>query len=155
MIAFRISGMSPPVEQIHHSIGAVLHRIAQLLKFFFDIRSGGGVADVRVDLAARCHPDAHRLEVGVPDVGRNDHPAARHFVADQFRRDLFPSRHILHLFGDLPKAGVMHLGPHFIGPTFFNPLAAHTNDSLYRRTGACERHIVSSAAMSSIPSQRF
>ena len=31
------------------------------------------------------HADAHRLEVGVVDVGGNDHAAARHFGADQLR----------------------------------------------------------------------
>ena len=71
--------------------------------------SHGGVADIGVDLALGGHADAHRLQVGVVDVGGNDHAAAGHFGADQFRRDAFALRDVLHFLGDDALAGIVHL----------------------------------------------
>ena len=74
--------------KVHHRIGAVLHRVAQLLQLFFDVRSDRRIADIGVDLALRRDADGHRLQVGVVDVGRDDHAPARHFGANQLRRQV-------------------------------------------------------------------
>ena len=72
--------------KIHDGVGAVLHRIVQLLHLFVDVRRGGRISDVGVDLATGRHADAHGLQIGVVDIGRNDHAAARHLRSDQFRQ---------------------------------------------------------------------
>ena len=86
--------------KIHHRIRAVMHGAVKFFQLFAYVRSSGGVADVRVDLAAECDADAHRLEVGVMNVGGNDGTAASDFIANHVRRDFFAQRHVLHLFGD-------------------------------------------------------
>src|SRR5712692_10531956 len=68
--------------KIHHGIAAVLHRILELGKFLVDLRRHRGVPDVGVDFASAGHPYAHRLEVDVVDIGRNDHAPARHLRPD-------------------------------------------------------------------------
>ena len=79
-------------------------------------------------LQLRRHADAHRLQVGVVDVGRDDHAAARHLVADQFGGQAFAPGDILHLFGDHALAGVMDLRADRIVHSRGNPWAAHTCD---------------------------
>ena len=96
--------------KIHHRVGAVVHGGVQLLQFFLDFRSDRRVADVGVDLAQRRHADRHRLELGMVDVGGNDHAAAGHFVAHQFGRQLFAVGDVTHFFRDHALAGVVHLG---------------------------------------------
>ena len=44
------------------------------------------------------------------NIGGNDHPAARYFVAHQFRHNLFPPGYILHLFCNEALPGIVHLG---------------------------------------------
>ena len=95
--------------EIHDRVGAVLHRVAQFLELPFDIGDHGRIADVGVDLAVRCHADAHGLEVLVMDVGRDDHPPARDFGADQFRLDLLALGDVAHLLRDDALAGIVHL----------------------------------------------
>ena len=73
-------------REVHHRIGAVFHRVSQLLQFAFDIGQHRGISDIGVDLARGGDADAHGLQVGMVDVGRNDHPAAGHFRAYQLRR---------------------------------------------------------------------
>ena len=63
-----------------------------LLDFFFDGRGDGGVADVRIDLHQKIPPDNHRFAFRMIDVRRNDRAAARDFVADKFRRNVFGMR---------------------------------------------------------------
>ena len=92
MMALRMARNVAAGGEIHHRIGAVLHRVAQLLEFLVDVGGDGGIADVGVDLALGGDADAHRLQVGVVDVGRNDHAAARHFGAHQLRRQSFSRR---------------------------------------------------------------
>src|SRR5580704_9661222 len=43
------------------------------------------------------------------DVGGNNHAAAGHFVAHEFRRELFAVGYVSHLFRDHTLAGIMHL----------------------------------------------
>ncbi len=112
--------------KIHDGVGAVLHRVMQLGDFFVDVRSGGRVPDVGVDLAAGLHADAHRLQVGVMDIGRNDHAAPRHFRSDQFAGDVLALGDIFHFLGDDALARVIHLRPDRIVHSRRNPWAAHT-----------------------------
>ncbi len=75
--------------KIHHRIRAILHGICELIQFFVDVRRSGGISDVGVDLAFGRDADAHGLQAAVIDIGRNDHAAARHLLANQFRRETF------------------------------------------------------------------
>ena len=75
--------------------------------------------------------DRHRLEIGVPDVGRDDHAAARHFGANQFSRYLLDPGDIFHLLGDQTLAGIVHLRPDCVGRSFFNPGRTHLKASVY------------------------
>ncbi len=95
--------------EVHHRVGAVVHRGVQLSQFLVDVRGDGGIADVGVDLAQRGHADRHRLQLGMVDVGGDDHAPARHFVAHQLRRELFALGHVEHLFRDQTLAGIVHL----------------------------------------------
>ncbi len=69
--------------------------------------------------------DAHRLQIGVMDVGRDDHPAARNFVADGLRGEAFALRHVLHLLGDPALAGIMHLRADAVAGAPRYPLVSH------------------------------
>ena len=95
--------------EVHHRIGAVVHGAMKFFEFAVNVRCGGGIADVRVDLAEKRNADAHRFEAAMVNIGGNDRAAARHFAADEFGRKLFALRHVLHLFGDDALARVMHL----------------------------------------------
>ena len=119
--------------KVHHRVRAVVHGAVQLFEFFVDVRSGGGVADVRVDFAEEGDADAHRLQIAMIDVGGNDGAAARNFVAHQLWRELFAFGDVLHFFGDDALARVVHLrevaraaaAVHRCRSTFFNPCIPH------------------------------
>ncbi len=96
--------------EVHHGVGAEVHRSVQLLEFFLDVRGHRRIADVGIDLAQRGHPDAHGLQFGMIDIGGNNHPPAGDFVAHQFRRQLLAVRDVRHLFRDDSPARVAHLG---------------------------------------------
>ena len=96
-------------RQIHHRVGAVVHGRVQLFQLFFNFGGDRRVADVGVDLAQRGHADRHRLQFRMVDIGGNNHPPARYFVAHQFRRDLFAMRNVAHFFGDHTLTRVVHL----------------------------------------------
>ncbi len=115
--------------EIHHRIGAVLHRVAQLFQFPVDVRGDRRVADIGVDLAPGGDADAHRLQVGVIDVGGNDHPSARHFGADQFRREALARGDVVHLLRDDALPGIVHLRANAIVLTFIYPVCAHEGSS--------------------------
>src|SRR5208337_1717716 len=100
----------PAGREVHHRVRAVVDRNVELLEFFFDVGADRRVADVGVDLAQRGHPDAHGLEFGMVDVGRNDHAAAGNLVADQLRRKFLAAGDVVHFFADDSLAGVVHLG---------------------------------------------
>ena len=86
-----------------------MHGAMQLFELFVHVGSGGGIADVRVDLAEEGDADAHRLEIAMMDIGGNDGAAARHFVAHQLGREFFALGDVLHFFGDDALARVVHL----------------------------------------------
>ncbi len=81
----------------------------QLVQFFADIRGHRRIADIRVDLALGRHPDPHRLQFRVIDVGRNDEPPGGDFVPDQPHWYLFPLGDKGHLFRDVALARKVHL----------------------------------------------
>src|ERR1039458_9512704 len=117
--------------KIHDRIGAVPNGVLELLELAIDVGEHRGVADVRIDLAIGGDPDAHGLEVGVVDVGWDDHTAAGSLRADEFRRDLLALRDEVHFLGDDALAGVMHLSANLVVFTFSYPLSAHD--------GSCSR----------------
>src|SRR6185437_10417830 len=55
-------------REIHHGIGAVAYRVAQLIEFRFNVGCGRGAADIGVNFAYRFDANAHRLQVSVVDV---------------------------------------------------------------------------------------
>ena len=95
--------------EVHHGVGAVMHRGVQLLQLFVNVAGDGRVADVGVDLAARLDADGHRLQLGVVDVGRDDHASGGHFVADELGRNLLALGDEDHLFGEQAFARKVHL----------------------------------------------
>ena len=83
-------------REVHHRVGAPADRPHHLLDFLGDAGAHRRIADVGVDLDQEIAADRHRLEFDVIDVGGNDRPAARDFLAHEFRR---------HEFGDVrPEA---------------------------------------------------
>ena len=84
-------------------------------------------------LQSDCDADRHRLQLGMIDVGGDDHAAAGDFVADEFRRQLFLVGDEAHLFGDDALAGVVHLGE-VAGGVFFlaagHPVCARLGDGV-------------------------
>ena len=111
--------------EIHDRIGAVLHRVAQLFEFLIDVGGDRGVADVGVDFALGGDPDGHGFEVGVAEVGGDDHAAARHLGADGFGRKVFALRDVLHFAGDDAAAGVVHLCANCVVLAFGYPFFTH------------------------------
>ena len=120
--------------EIHHRVGAVLHGVAQLFELFVNVRRCCRVADVRVDLAARGHADAHRLKIGVIDVGGDDEAPTGDLVAHKFGAQSLALRDKPHLSGDRSLAGVMELRPDGIVHSGANPVTAHTCDGSAPRT---------------------
>ena len=76
-------------------------------------------------LHLRRHADAHRLQVGVMDVGGDDHAAARDFGANQLGRQALAPGDVFHLLGDHALAGIVHLRADWIVLTFGYPFCAH------------------------------
>ena len=96
-------------REVHHRVGAVVDRGVQLLQLLVDVAGDGRIADVGVDLALRGHANAHRLQLRMVDVGRNDHVADGDLVADQLGRDLLALGDEEHLFGEQALARKVHL----------------------------------------------
>ena len=112
-------------RQVHHSVGAVLDGIAELVQLFVDVRGGSGVSNVGVDLALGCHADTHGLQVHVMNVGGDDHAAARYLGPDHFRSQPFPVRNVVHFFRDDSLAGIVHLGANRIRESGGQIFSAH------------------------------
>ena len=119
--------------QIHDGVRTPADRPDHLVDFARHIAGDGGIADIGIDLDEEIAANRHRLAFGVIDVGRDDRPPARHFVADEFGRDvigdfgapgfaaiavrrfqrcaaeIFALGDIFHLGGDDAALRVMHL----------------------------------------------
>ena len=111
--------------EIHHRVGAVLHRQLELLQLFTHIAGIGRGADVGVHLALGGDADGHRLQARVVDVGWDDHATPGHLFHHQRFGQVLPLRHMGHLLGDHPLPGVMHLGDIGLTLTLLDPGAAH------------------------------
>ena len=55
------------------------------------------------------HADRHGLELGMVDVGGDDHASAGNFVAHELGRELFFVGDVAHFFSDYALARVVHL----------------------------------------------
>src|SRR6266581_7550666 len=75
-------------RKIHYGVRAPFGGPAHFLDLFLDAGGDGAVTDVGVDLHQKVAPDNHRLALGVIDVGGDNRPPARDFVADKFRSDV-------------------------------------------------------------------
>ena len=96
-------------REVHHRVGAPLHRPGQLLDLLLDSRGDRRVADVGVDLGLEGLADHHRLELGVADVGRDDGAPAGDLRTDRLGVDALAVGDEAHLLGDDPLAGVEEL----------------------------------------------
>ena len=101
-------------REVHHRVGAPARRPRHLLDFLVDRRGHRGVADVGVDLHQEVAADDHRLGFGVVDVVRDDRAAARHFVADELRRDDRRDRRAEALSRMLPGDDLRQRPQHFL-----------------------------------------
>ena len=79
-----------PRRQIHDRVGAPADGPDHLVHFFRNARRHSRIADISVDLHQEVPADDHRFGFRVIDVGRDDRPAARHFIAHEFRRHIIP-----------------------------------------------------------------
>src|SRR4051812_2472631 len=77
-----------PGGEVHHRVGAPSYRPDHLVDLGGDVGGDGAVADIGVDLDQEVAADRHRLALRMVDVGGDDGAAPRHFVADEFRRDV-------------------------------------------------------------------
>ena len=99
-------------RKVHHRVGAEMHGRVQLFQLGIDIAGDGRVADIGVDLGAGGDADAHRLQplLEMLVIGRDDHPAAGDFRADQFRFERFALGDEFHLGRDRAGTGLFDLG---------------------------------------------
>ena len=95
--------------EVHYGVRAKMNGGVQFAQLFVHIGGDGRIPDVGVDLAQRGHANAHGLQFGMVDVGGNDHPSHRHFIANGFRGKLFTLGNVQHLFCNQSFAGIMHL----------------------------------------------
>jgi hypothetical protein len=112
-------------REIHHRVGAVLEADPQLLQLLLAVADHRAVADVRVDLAFRGEADGHRLQLRVPDVGGDDHPAARDLVADPLHRQALARGDVGHLLRHGALTCVVQLRDVGVTPTLRDPFGAH------------------------------
>ena len=70
-------------REIHHRVRPVLQADRQLLLLLLDLAGDRARTDVRVHLAGERDPDAHRLEVRVLHVGRDDETTTCNLAANE------------------------------------------------------------------------
>jgi hypothetical protein len=95
--------------EIHDGVGAIVDGAMELFEFVGDIRGGGGISDVGVDLAEEGDADAHGLEIAMMNVGGNDGASAGNLVANEFGREFLALGDVLHFLGDDAPPRKMHL----------------------------------------------
>ena len=84
MIALRMSWDVAAGREVHDGVGAELDGVVAVFRAqpsMFEVVEELPILALILQL--RSDADRHRLEVRVVDVGRDDHPAARDFIADQ------------------------------------------------------------------------
>ena len=111
--------------EIHHGVSAVLDRQLELFHFLSGIRGIRRGANIGVHLALAGNADRHRLQVGVVDVGRDDHSPPGHLFHHQRLGQVLPLGHMGHFLGHHPLSGVMHLRNIGLALTGFNPRRTH------------------------------
>ncbi len=112
-------------RQVHHRVGAVLEAAVELLDLARHLAEHGAVSDVRVDLAPRLDADAHRHELRVHDVRRDDHPAPRDLAAHQLRAQPLDLCNMLHLLRHGAGPREVHLGQVLRSTAALDPGCAH------------------------------
>ena len=75
-------------------------------------RVNGRVTDIGVDLDEKVPSDDHRLELGVPLVGRDDGSPGGYLAPDKLWLDPLPDGSESHLGGDEALPGEVKLGLH-------------------------------------------
>src|SRR5438552_8734645 len=81
----------------------------QLFEFVINLRSHRRVTDIGIDLAQRGHADAHGFELGMIDVGRDNHASTSYLVSRLPSREFLPVGHVSHFLGDDSLARIAHL----------------------------------------------
>ena len=112
-------------RQIHDGVGSVLHGDLELAELALGVARHRAVPDVRVHLAAERDPDAHRLEVRVVHVGRDDQPPPSHFVTHEGRLDPLACGDVSHFFCHDAFPGIVHLGLALIVQALRDPHGSH------------------------------
>src|SRR5207248_4147950 len=120
--------------EIHDRVGAVLEAGAELHQLAVDVARHLAVADVRVDLAGGGDADRHRLELGMVDVGGNDHATPRHLATHGFHGKPLAARDVLHLLGRYAETREVHLGDVRTTAPLFDPACTHGGFSRGRST---------------------
>ena len=106
--------------KVHNRVAAPFATPHRLFHLFLNARSGGGIADIGIDLDEEVAADNHRLCFGVVDVGGNNGTPLCHLLAHEFRRDVrldaeggavhvLADAHILHFGRDDALLGQCHL----------------------------------------------
>ncbi len=116
-------------RKVHDGVGAPAAGPQHLFHLFPDGRSNGRVADVGVNFHLEITTDNHRLGFRVVDVGRDNRPPNSNFLANKFRFNSFPDGDKLHLRGDHPLLGVVHLG-HWAPALAAQRVAGQTGEGL-------------------------
>ncbi len=114
MIAFRISGISPPVDRsitVSAPYCTAYRSFASSSSMFEEVDEFPIFALI---LHVRSNANAHRFKRVMVDVGGNNHPPARHFIADKLRRKVFPAGYIFHFARYDAFPGIMDLSADLI-----------------------------------------
>ena len=81
----------------------------QLPQLLIHIRNQRRVANIRIDLAKRLHPDRHRLQLRMVDICRDNHRPLGNLTSHQLRRNLLLMRDERHLLGHQTLTRKVHL----------------------------------------------
>ncbi len=103
----------------------------KFFQLFFDVGGGRRISDVGVDLAPGGDADAHRLEIRVMHIGRDDHASASDFGPDQLGRQILAPGDECHFFRDNSSSGIVHLRADRIVFPFRYPFSSQGEIGLY------------------------
>lgn len=98
--------------EVHDRVGAVADGAVDLGQFAGGIARKRRIAQIRVDLRACGHADADRVEplFEMDPVGRNDHPPAGDFLADELCVQVLIPSDLFHLGSGSAGASLLDLG---------------------------------------------
>ena len=112
-------------RQIHHRVGTIFDGKMQFCHFFIHVGRVRRCAQIGIHLAFRSNADRHRFQIGMINVGRNNHPSPCHFRPNQFSRKLFPLCHIVHFFCNCALTRIVHLRHIALPMPFSDPFCPH------------------------------